>query len=302
MHALFRSDGAIPERWGSTSFLARRGVPVAIGGRAVKLNVARRRPLDAAIPAAVAAIERRRSDEEKRGMEQALRAPWRTFCPGPCGLRGRVQAAADMAGVTRTVLDAVRTEMGALNRASGDGATTGFLAASQRSAPPQAVGRAHCPVCPVAKRARSCKGGVRVVAAADPYPTVAALAKVGAAAAHPRALARICSRQWKSGETWRSSWISNACRDPLLNSARRPCAAPQSGGAAHGAGDAPESSAGGERRILGNGSCACEGLGRPVILAPPAQLCGAERRATRPRWTWCGTLSVRTHACLTSRA
>ena len=75
MHALFRSDGAIPERWGSTSFLARRGVPVAIGGRAVKLHVARRRPLDAAIPAAVAAIERRRSDEEKRGMAQALRAP-----------------------------------------------------------------------------------------------------------------------------------------------------------------------------------------------------------------------------------
>ena len=75
MHVFFRSDGAIPEKRGSASFLERRGVPVAIGGRAVKLNVARRRPLDAAIPAAVAAIERHRSDEEKRGMEQALRAP-----------------------------------------------------------------------------------------------------------------------------------------------------------------------------------------------------------------------------------
>jgi len=74
------------------SLLSRRMGRAADAAPAVKLNVAPQRPTDAAILRAISDIEQRRNAEEKRRMEQA---------------------ASEMAGITQTVLDALRAEMGA---------------------------------------------------------------------------------------------------------------------------------------------------------------------------------------------
>lgn len=131
------SDGADAERQGSAAFLARRLGRAASPSRLVKLNVARRQPLDATILTAIKDIEDSRDADERRAIEQA---------------------AADMAGVTQTVLDALRAETDAIGGGAATvGQTAGFLAVAQRGPAPE--------------------GGVRMVAAADPFPTVASIAQ-----------------------------------------------------------------------------------------------------------------------------
>lgn len=109
------------------SFLSRR-----IGGAegvapAVKISVPPRRPTDAAILRAIFEIEQRRSTDEKARMQQA---------------------AADMSGITQTVLDALREDISA----------EGFIEHAQQGNGPQ--------------------GGVRAVASAMPFPTMASLVQL----------------------------------------------------------------------------------------------------------------------------
>ncbi|CAK0809236.1 unnamed protein product, partial [Prorocentrum cordatum] len=123
------------------SFLSRRVGRAAGAAPAVKLNVAPRRPADAAILRAISDIEQRRNLEGARRMEQA---------------------ASEMAGVTQTVLDALRAGPGAdgsavpaggLRRAAFSDSAAGFVEFARQGNGPQ--------------------GGVRAIPPAVPFPTMA---------------------------------------------------------------------------------------------------------------------------------
>jgi len=139
----WRTSGAAQSRNTSASFLSRRIGRAADAAPAAKLNVAPRRPTDASILQAISDIEQRRSADEKRRMEQA---------------------ASEMAGITQTVLDALRAEIGA------DG-----------SAPPAggarrgARGDGAAAFVEFGRQGKGPQGGVRAVHSAVPFPAMASL-------------------------------------------------------------------------------------------------------------------------------
>ena len=157
-------------------------------------------------------------------MEQARDASPASKRSGPFDL---AKAASEMAGITQTVLDALRGEIGADGSAPpaggarrgvrGDGAAA-FVEFGRQGKGLQATRRG---LPPVASRRRG-EGGVRAITSAVPFPAMASLVQAEAARRSLTYLPRRhCARvpsPWKSGAMPPSSWIS--ARNTLLRGER----------------------------------------------------------------------------------